>query len=157
MYNGKPYMSCVRYLSSFMHNHQHNCTAIIELWQKIYWNVVKCMPPGVMHFTKFSATWTHYKLYYNALVLRCFNFHLKFLYQAKFLDFKIQNMVGSCDVKFPIRLEGLVLTHGQFSRYAAADVLWPVAILSFNLRSVFGILICRLTATRVPDMVMLFV
>lgn len=37
--------------------------------------------------------------------------------QAKFLDFKIQNMVGSCDVKFPIRLEGLVLTHGQFSSY----------------------------------------
>ena|SRR6218665_1191722 len=36
--------------------------------------------------------------------------------QAKFLDFKIQNMVGSCDVKFPIRLEGLVLQHGQFSR-----------------------------------------
>jgi transcription initiation factor TFIID TATA-box-binding protein len=26
-------------------------------------------------------------------------------------------MVGSCDVKFPIRLEGLVLTHGQFSSY----------------------------------------
>ena len=39
------------------------------------------------------------------------------LFQAKFLDFKIQNMVGSCDVKFPIRLEGLVLTHQQFSRY----------------------------------------
>ena len=38
------------------------------------------------------------------------------LSQAKFLDFKIQNMVGSCDVKFPIRLEGLVLTHSQFSR-----------------------------------------
>ncbi|XP_075224645.1 TATA binding protein isoform X2 [Lycorma delicatula] len=36
---------------------------------------------------------------------------------AKFLDFKIQNMVGSCDVKFPIRLEGLVLTHSQFSSY----------------------------------------
>ena len=33
------------------------------------------------------------------------------------MDFKIQNMVGSCDVKFPIRLEGLVLTHGQFSSY----------------------------------------
>ena len=32
------------------------------------------------------------------------------------MDFKIQNMVGSCDVKFPIRLEGLVLTHGKFSR-----------------------------------------
>ena len=37
--------------------------------------------------------------------------------QAKFKDFKIQNMVGSCDVKFPIRLEGLVLTHSQFSSY----------------------------------------
>lgn len=38
-------------------------------------------------------------------------------FKAKFLDFKIQNMVGSCDVKFPIRLEGLVLTHGKFSSY----------------------------------------
>ena len=38
-------------------------------------------------------------------------------FEAKFLDFKIQNMVGSCDVKFPIRLEGLVLTHSQFSSY----------------------------------------
>lgn len=38
-------------------------------------------------------------------------------FTAKFLDFKIQNMVGSCDVKFPIRLEGLVLTHGKFSSY----------------------------------------
>jgi len=43
-----------------------------------------------------------------------------FSFQAKFLDFKIQNMVGSCDVKFPIRLEGLVLSHGQFSRYTVA-------------------------------------
>lgn len=38
-------------------------------------------------------------------------------FTAKFLDFKIQNMVGSCDVKFPIRLEGLVLTHAKFSSY----------------------------------------
>ncbi|CAD5121289.1 DgyrCDS9818 [Dimorphilus gyrociliatus] len=38
-------------------------------------------------------------------------------FEAKFLDFKIQNMVGSCDVRFPIRLEGLVLTHQQFSSY----------------------------------------
>ena len=30
-------------------------------------------------------------------------------------DFKIQNIVGSCDVKFPIRLEGLSYTHGMFS------------------------------------------
>jgi len=38
-------------------------------------------------------------------------------FPAKFKDFKIQNMVGSCDVRFPIRLEGLVLTHSQFSSY----------------------------------------
>lgn len=38
-------------------------------------------------------------------------------FPAKFSDFQIQNMVGSVDVKFPIRLEGLVLTHGQFSSY----------------------------------------
>ncbi|XP_030805780.1 TATA box-binding protein-like protein 2 [Camarhynchus parvulus] len=38
-------------------------------------------------------------------------------FPAKFLDFKIQNMVGSCDVRFPIRLESLVLTHQQFSSY----------------------------------------
>lgn len=37
-------------------------------------------------------------------------------FPARFLDFKIQNMVASCDVCFPIRLEGLVLTHQQFSR-----------------------------------------
>lgn len=38
-------------------------------------------------------------------------------FPAKFVDFKIQNIVGSCDVKFPIRLEGLVLAHSQFSSY----------------------------------------
>uniref|UniRef100_A0A8C6LY65 TATA box binding protein like 2 n=1 Tax=Nothobranchius furzeri TaxID=105023 RepID=A0A8C6LY65_NOTFU len=38
-------------------------------------------------------------------------------FPARFLDFKVQNMVASCDVCFPIRLEGLVLTHQQFSSY----------------------------------------
>lgn len=38
-------------------------------------------------------------------------------FEAKFLDFKIQNMVGSVDVKFPIRLEGLVLQHQNFCSY----------------------------------------
>jgi transcription initiation factor TFIID TATA-box-binding protein len=37
--------------------------------------------------------------------------------QARFMEFKIQNMVGSCDVKFPIRLEGLVINQPQFSSY----------------------------------------
>ncbi|XP_062502270.1 uncharacterized protein LOC134179405 [Corticium candelabrum] len=38
-------------------------------------------------------------------------------FPARFTEFKVQNMVGSCDVKFPIRLEGLVLTHQQFASY----------------------------------------
>lgn len=38
-------------------------------------------------------------------------------FDARFMDFKVQNMVGSCDVKFPIHLEGLALTHGQFASY----------------------------------------
>ncbi|CAD6939515.1 unnamed protein product [Tilletia controversa] len=38
-------------------------------------------------------------------------------FEAKFTEFKIQNIVGSCDVKFPIRLEGLAYSHGVFSSY----------------------------------------
>ncbi|KAK9915202.1 hypothetical protein WJX75_006099 [Coccomyxa subellipsoidea] len=38
-------------------------------------------------------------------------------FPATFKDFKIQNIVGSCDVKFPIRLEGLNYSHGIFSSY----------------------------------------
>uniref|UniRef100_A0AC35TUS2 TATA-box-binding protein n=1 Tax=Rhabditophanes sp. KR3021 TaxID=114890 RepID=A0AC35TUS2_9BILA len=38
-------------------------------------------------------------------------------FEAKFTEFKVQNMVGSCDVRFPIRLEGLCISHGQFSTY----------------------------------------
>lgn len=38
-------------------------------------------------------------------------------FEAQFTEFKIQNMVGSCDVKFPIRLEGLAFSHGHFSSY----------------------------------------
>ncbi|ORX42830.1 TBP-domain-containing protein [Piromyces finnis] len=38
-------------------------------------------------------------------------------FPARFNEFKIQNIVGSCDVKFPIRLEGLACSHGHFSSY----------------------------------------
>merc|ERR1711934_389853 len=38
-------------------------------------------------------------------------------YPAKFQDFRIQNIVGSCDVQFPIRLEGLAYAHGVYSSY----------------------------------------
>eukprot|EP00824_Muranothrix_gubernata_P024784 TRINITY_DN7491_c0_g1_i1.p1 TRINITY_DN7491_c0_g1~~TRINITY_DN7491_c0_g1_i1.p1 ORF type:complete len:192 (-),score=29.83 TRINITY_DN7491_c0_g1_i1:103-678(-) len=38
-------------------------------------------------------------------------------FPAKFTDFKIQNIVGSCDVRFPIRLEGLAYGHASYSSY----------------------------------------
>jgi transcription initiation factor TFIID TATA-box-binding protein len=38
-------------------------------------------------------------------------------FNVKFSEFKIQNIVGSCDVKFPIRLEGLALEHSPFCNY----------------------------------------
>ncbi|KAL0481849.1 transcription initiation factor TFIID TATA-box-binding protein [Acrasis kona] len=38
-------------------------------------------------------------------------------YPVKFLDFKLQNIVASCDVGFPIRLEKLTKAHGTFSSY----------------------------------------
>merc|ERR1712100_715254 len=36
---------------------------------------------------------------------------------AEFQDFKVQNMVGSCDVQFPIRLEVLAHSHSIFCSY----------------------------------------
>jgi len=36
---------------------------------------------------------------------------------VKFLDFRVQNIVASCDVKFPIRLESLAHAHNQFCSY----------------------------------------
>lgn len=47
----------------------------------------------------------------HARIIQKLGFH------AKFVDFKIQNMVASFDVGFAIRLEGLALTHGQFASY----------------------------------------
>ncbi|PTB43844.1 hypothetical protein M441DRAFT_453341 [Trichoderma asperellum CBS 433.97] len=38
-------------------------------------------------------------------------------FNATFTDFKIQNIVGSCNIKFPIRLEGLASRHHRFSSY----------------------------------------
>lgn len=37
--------------------------------------------------------------------------------EVTFKEFKVQNMVGSCDVRFPIRLEGLAATHSHFCSY----------------------------------------
>ncbi|XP_011311224.1 TATA-box-binding protein isoform X2 [Fopius arisanus] len=38
-------------------------------------------------------------------------------FPVQFLNFKIQNMVATCDLKFPIKLESLNHMHGQFSTY----------------------------------------
>lgn len=38
-------------------------------------------------------------------------------FDVKFKDFKIHNMVATCDLRFPLRLENLHQIHGQFSRY----------------------------------------
>eukprot|EP01051_Picozoa_sp_SAG22_P016955 SAG22_NODE_2508_length_2497_cov_11.460384_2_plen_214_part_00 len=37
--------------------------------------------------------------------------------QVQLLDFKIQNVVASCDVRFAIRLEGLHFEHSMFANY----------------------------------------
>ncbi|KAI7882424.1 TBP-domain-containing protein, partial [Lichtheimia hyalospora FSU 10163] len=49
-------------------------------------------------------------------------------FPSKFTDFKIQNIVGSCDVRFPIRLEGLAYSHGHFSSVSilCLEVGWVV-------------------------------
>ena len=38
-------------------------------------------------------------------------------YPVRFIGFKVQNMVGSCDVKFKIQLERLLLKHAQFATH----------------------------------------
>jgi transcription initiation factor TFIID TATA-box-binding protein len=64
-------------------------------------------------------------------------------FQAKFTDFKIQNIVGSCDVKFPIRLEGLAYSHGHFSsvsihyRYSIDFFFKQSLLLLHSLLSLF--------------------
>ena len=41
----------------------------------------------------------------------------KLNFAVTFKEFKVQNMVGSCDVRFPIRLEGLASSHSIFCSY----------------------------------------
>ncbi|XP_066145514.1 uncharacterized protein [Euwallacea fornicatus] len=38
-------------------------------------------------------------------------------FNIKFEEFMIQNLVATCDLRFPIKLESLNHMHGQFSRY----------------------------------------
>lgn len=38
-------------------------------------------------------------------------------YNIHFVNFKVQNLVATCDLRFPIKLENLHQMHGQFSSY----------------------------------------
>ncbi|CAH2016075.1 unnamed protein product [Acanthoscelides obtectus] len=38
-------------------------------------------------------------------------------FNVQFANFKIQNLVSTCDLRFPIKLENLNMMHGQFSSY----------------------------------------
>jgi transcription initiation factor TFIID TATA-box-binding protein len=57
-------------------------------------------------------------------------------FEASFNEFKIQNMVGSCDVKFPIRLEGLAFSHGHFSSYEPEVSLSPFSFVTCRMLTV---------------------
>lgn len=54
-------------------------------------------------------------------------------FPAKFTDFKIQNIVGSCDVKFPIRLEGLAFSHGPFTSVSLPSIICSAMGTAFIL------------------------
>ncbi|CAI5708634.1 unnamed protein product [Peronospora destructor] len=41
----------------------------------------------------------------------------KLNFPAKFTEFKVRNVMGTCDIRFPIRLEGLLNDHTRFSSY----------------------------------------
>lgn len=57
---------------------------------------------------------------------------------VKFKDFKVQNIVGSCDVKFPIRLEGLQLQHNLFSNVSLLlSCMGPNTFFSRNSACLF--------------------
>ncbi|XP_058787464.1 TATA-box-binding protein-like isoform X2 [Vicia villosa] len=47
-------------------------------------------------------------------------------FPAKFKDFKIQEIVGSCDVKFPIRLERLANSHVSCTSYNPELFPWLI-------------------------------
>jgi hypothetical protein len=73
-------------------------------------------------------------------------------FDAKFSEFKIQNIVGSCDVRFPIRLEGLAYSHGQFSSYEPeVRTYWvtPLRILLTSALQLFPGLIYRMIKPKV--------
>jgi len=79
-------------------------------------------------------------------------------FDAKFAEFKIQNIVGSCDVKFPIRLEGLAFSHGAFSSYepevsflAGRAGLGTGICLGIGVGRVLARALCRVGGNRIGE------
>ena len=66
----------------------------------------------------FEEVWRSIISFLNALNI--------FFFQVKFLEFKVQNIVGTCDLRFPIRVENLNQMHGQFSR--CVFIGWKVLV-----------------------------
>jgi transcription initiation factor TFIID TATA-box-binding protein len=42
---------------------------------------------------------------------------MKVGFPARFSDYKLQNITATCDVGFPIRLEGLIYAHAAYATY----------------------------------------
>ena len=79
-------------------------------------------------------------------------------FDAKFTDFNIQNIVGSCDVQFPIRLEGLASTHHNFSSYEPE--LFPGLIYRMMKPKIVSLprtLAHRLTLLTLSQVLLIFV
>lgn len=104
----------------------------------IHLNILKSLLRGVWAITVFlfavcshhPETWFSRKIQGMCSILKtlCFNSWIDVIELLFFLccqDFKIQNIVGSCDVKFPIRLEGLAYSHGAFSSVSCTPCLFP--------------------------------
>lgn len=88
-----------RFAAVVMRIRNPKTTALIFSSGKVVITGAKCE-----HTSKFSAQKFSRILY-------------KLGFNTKFFEFKIQNMVSSCDIQFSIRLEGLALAHSNFCSY----------------------------------------
>ena len=92
-----------------------------------------CSPPKSLSLylfnslcTGFSPPSCHHHTWMALMLASCKYVCIvqKLGFDTKFSEFKTQNIVGNCDVKFPIHLEGLAYSHRQFSSYEP-DWCWP--------------------------------
>lgn len=65
-------------------------------------------------------------------------------FPAKFTEFKVRNVMGTCDIRFPIRLEGLLNDHARFASVSCRLLLQ--LITHFDLVSSNAILLPNSTS-----------